>query len=94
MMEFEAREKALRDMLVERNAQSAKWGEESLYLSAVEWLAVLTEEVGGLAQATLADRFGAEQHSSHSGPMYEEATHVAAVALQILEYLNRREGNR
>jgi NTP pyrophosphatase (non-canonical NTP hydrolase) len=73
--------------------QDAKWGQQN---HAPEvWLAILTEEVGELAQAMLADRFDtgrAEKlHDSHHDSMEIEAIQVAAVAAQFVEFLARRK---
>ena len=69
-------------------SQDRKWGEQN-HDPAV-WLAILTEEVGELAQAILADRFGAGDHDSHHVSMETEAIQVAAVAAHFVEYLSRR----
>jgi NTP pyrophosphatase (non-canonical NTP hydrolase) len=73
--------------------QDAKWGEQNHNPSI--WLAILTEEVGELAQAILADRFdtGRDEklHDSHHVSMEIEAIQVAAVAAHLVEYLSRRK---
>lgn len=74
---------ALQSVLTERKRQDAKWGEQNL--DPITYLAVLTEEVGELAQAALHTRFG--------GPaavgLRDEAVQTAAVALAIVECLDR-----
>lgn len=74
---------AILSIIAERTRQDAKWGEQNH--DPFTYLAVLTEEVGELAQAALHTRFG--------GPAAEglrtEAIHVAAVALAIVECLDR-----
>lgn len=70
-------------------SQDLKWGEQN-HDPAV-WLAILTEEVGELAQAILADRSGGTDHDSHHDSMEIEAIQVAAVAAQFIEYLARRK---
>jgi NTP pyrophosphatase (non-canonical NTP hydrolase) len=75
------REEALR--------QDAKWG-----ITDHEpewWMVILMEEVGELAQAVLAFRFGKDKHSSHSQDMRTEAVQIAACAAQFLECLDRNE---
>jgi NTP pyrophosphatase (non-canonical NTP hydrolase) len=72
----------------EAMAQDAKWGEQNHEPEV--WLAILTEEVGELAQAMLADRFDAADHDSHHDSMEIEAIQIAAVACQFVEYLARR----
>ena len=64
----------------ERAKQFDKWGDQS-NLNDFEWLAVLTEEVGELAEATLHTKFGGKA----KGMKREELIHVAAVAVQWLE---------
>lgn len=77
------RSKAVSDVLAERVRQDELWGEQNhdpfLYLT------VLTEEVGEFAQAALRSRFGGEA----AGALRKEAVQVAAVALAIVECLDR-----
>ena len=74
---------ALLAVLDERTAQEAKWGEQNH--DPFTYLTILMEEVGELSQAALHCRFG--------GPaavkLREEAVQVAAVALAIVECLDR-----
>jgi len=75
--------KALEAILAERRRQDEKWGEQNH--DPFTYAAVLMEEVGEFAQAALQARFG--------GPAAErlrdEAVHTAAVALAIVECLDR-----
>lgn len=77
---------ALRDVLAERVRQDAAWGEQNH--DTVVWLGILLEGAGELAQAAL--------HALFDGPASEnvraEAVRVAAVALAIVECLDRNEG--
>jgi NTP pyrophosphatase (non-canonical NTP hydrolase) len=75
--------KARVDVLYERDRQDEKWGEQNH--DPFTYLVILTEEVGEFAQAALHNRFGGEQ----SNRMREEAVQVAAVALAIVECLDR-----
>lgn len=68
----------------ERERQDKKWGEQNH--DDYRWLAILTEEVGELAQAILHDEFG----GSHAGTTQTELVQVAAVAVQWLECMERR----
>jgi len=70
-------------ILAERRRQSEKWGEQNHDL--MTWNAILTEEVGEFAEACLHDKFGG--HAADK--VEEECVHVAAVALQILEFIAR-----
>lgn len=79
---------AVSDVLDERGRQDRKWGEQNH--APTVWLAILTEEVGELAQTILADRLGAAEHSSHSEDMRTEAVQAAAVAVAFVEYLDRQ----
>ncbi len=63
----------------ERQRQDEKWGEQNH--EPFVWLAILTEEVGELAQAMLHREFGGPQALA----LEEEATQVAAVAVALLE---------
>jgi NTP pyrophosphatase (non-canonical NTP hydrolase) len=70
--------------------QDLKWGEQNG--DPTEWLAILVEEVGELAQAILADRSTTpELHDSHHVSMEMEAIQIAAVAAHFIEYLSRRK---
>lgn len=76
---------ALRDVLAERKRQDAKWGEQNhdpfLYLT------ILGEEYGETCQAALEARFG----KGSLGHLRLEAVQVAAVALAIVECLDRKQ---
>lgn len=73
--------KAIRD---EREFQDEKWGEQNH--DDLTWFAILSEEVGEVAQSMLHDKFGG--HSA--GTVSQELTQVAAVAVQWLQCINRR----
>jgi NTP pyrophosphatase (non-canonical NTP hydrolase) len=75
--------KALESVLHERARQDRRWGEQNH--DPFTYLTVLTEEVGELAQAALHTRFGGPMASG----LREEAVQVAAVALAIVECLDR-----
>ena len=76
------------DLVVsERQRQKEKWGDESGN-HPFEWMSILMEEVGELAEATNETCF----HSAHAKPelggttaILREAVQVAAVALAIAE---------
>ena len=76
----------LDEILIERHRQDEKWGEQNH--DDYRWLAIITEEVGELAQAILHDEFGGHA----AGTTRAELTHVAAVAIQWLECFERRKG--
>jgi NTP pyrophosphatase (non-canonical NTP hydrolase) len=80
-----AAEKALADILAERDRQDAKWGEQNH--DPFTYLAILSEEIGEFAQAALHLRFGGEAQSKFR----DEAIHVAAVALAIVECIDRKK---
>ena len=73
---------AVRD---ERQRQEKKWGEQNH--DPYTYLAILIEEVGEYAQACLQTQFGGK----HGGldHMREAAVQTAAVALAIVECLDR-----
>lgn len=75
--------KALNDVLAERARQDAKWGEQNH--DPITYIAILVEEVGELAEAALHTRFGG--HAARQ--LRTEAIHAAAVALAIVECLDR-----
>jgi NTP pyrophosphatase (non-canonical NTP hydrolase) len=74
---------ALRDVLLERARQDAKWGEQNH--DPFCYLTVLVEEVGEFAKAALDARFGGPE-AEH---LRDEAVQMAAVALAIVELLDR-----
>jgi NTP pyrophosphatase (non-canonical NTP hydrolase) len=75
--------KAVDSVLAERARQDAKWGEQNH--DPFTYLTILVEEVGEFAQAALHHQFGGPAADN----MREEAVHVAAVALAIIECLDR-----
>ena len=78
---------ALKSILEERGRQDAKWGEQNH--DPFTYLTILVEEVGEFAQAALHRLFGGPKADG----MREEAVHVAAVALAIVECLDRDKWN-
>ena len=83
-MELEPpRSKAEEDVRQERKRQDAKWGEQNH--DPLLYLAVLMEEVGECTQAALHLRFGGSQ----APYVRDEAVQAAAVALAIIECLDR-----
>lgn len=64
----------------ERERQEAKWGEQNH--DDLKWLAILTEEVGELAQAIL---------EGNASGIKVERIQVAAVAVAWMECADRRE---
>lgn len=73
-------------VLRERQRQNAVWGEQNH--DAGTWLAILLEEVGELSEAVLHRRFGGPK----AGGIREECVQVAAVALQMVECIDRNGG--
>lgn len=74
---------AIKDIIAERTRQDTKWGEQNH--DPITWSAILTEECGEFAQAALHRRFG----GSAGDGLRDEAVQVAAVAVAIIEYLDR-----
>lgn len=74
---------AVAAVLTERNRQDQKWGQQDN--DPFIYLAVLVEEVGELSQAILHTRFGGHAAAG----LRTEAIHTAAVALALLECLDR-----
>lgn len=82
---FEAAERAICAVIAERGRQDEKWGEQNH--DPFTYLTVLIEEVGEFAQAALHTRFGGNASSG----LYNEAVQCAAVALAIVECLERKK---
>lgn len=78
-------DRAMRNIMDERNRQDKKWGEQNH--DPYTYLAILLEEVGEYAQACLQTQFGGDKGGFFK--MRDEAVHVAAVALAIIECLDR-----
>lgn len=68
----------------ERSAQNDKWGEQNH--EDFIWAAILGEEMGEVQQAALHDRFGGKA----AGTLRTELIQTAAVAIQWLECIDRR----
>ena len=84
----EIQDRVLQDVLVERKAQDAKWGEQNH--DPAMWIAILIEEVGEFARAVL-------RHEYEDGPAPEirrELVQVAAVALSMLECCDRNHWDK
>ena len=78
----------VRLVIAERIKQDQKWGEQNH--SAEIWMAILGEEFGEACQALLADTFGRKnQREKKPEMMRDEIVQVAAVAIAILEWMNR-----
>ncbi len=69
----------------ERFKQNEKWGIQDH--DNFSWLAILTEEVGEVAQAALHDVFGGKA----KGTLDIELVHVVAVGVQWMECLLRNQ---
>jgi len=77
--------RALADVLIERDRQDDRWGVQNH--SEFEWLAILTEEVGEAAQATLEREFGDSEQTVDG--LRTEIVQVAAVAIAWVEAFDR-----
>ena len=67
----------------ERTAQDANWGNQ--VHSMPIWSAILGEECGEVAEASLRVEFYGEEHLAH---LREELVQVAAVAVHIIEKID------
>jgi NTP pyrophosphatase (non-canonical NTP hydrolase) len=83
---------ALSGIFHERCRQHAKWGEQGHALGT--WLMILGEEVGELNQAVLETYFPGDGTHGGFGNIRAEAVQVAAVACQIVEYLDRKNAQQ
>lgn len=78
----EGTESALSSILEERRRQTDKWGEQNHTLG--NWGLILMEEVGEWSEAALHTQFGGPKAEG----LRKEAVQVAAVALQIVQWLD------
>ena len=76
---------ALQAVMAERHKQDAKWGVQDHSLEW--WHLILAEETGELAQAILENHFGGPKGCN----VRLEAVQVAAVALAIVECIDRNK---
>ena len=94
-------EKVLNEVIAERERQNRKWGVQDH--NAVEWVAILTEEVGEVAKEAVDFHFanGDVDPSLKAGESLQrlrmenyrkEMIQVAAVAIQAVESLDRMTG--
>lgn len=72
------------EVAVERARQEAKWGEQNH--EPARYLAILAEEFGEAAQATVEVTFGADELRCR---LREELIQTAAVAVAFVECLDR-----
>lgn len=75
----------------EREKQDNKWGDQTIPNATppLQWLAILTEEVGELAEQVLNYGWG-NPDALHE--MWGEAVQVTAVSLAILESIAKLQG--
>ena len=80
---------ALMDVLKERSWQDNKWGESNHH--PFVWLGILSEEVGEYSECVLEGMFDAwtPEVEAH---MRLEAVQAAAVALALVECIDRNKG--
>jgi len=69
------------NVFAERVSQNIKWGIQNHTMT--EWLAILVEEVGEVAQAMQKNSFASKETDADN--LYEELIQVAAVASAIAE---------
>ncbi len=78
---------AVTKVIAERVRQDEKWGYPQNN-TPFEWMSILTEEVGELAEA-LNDALLGPNANKDLSQAITEATHVAAVAVSIIEHLSK-----
>ena len=91
--------KILLELIDERNRQNKKFGTQNH--SPIEWIAILTEEVGEAAKEALELHFksgggnaqpdSTDWHSEKTKLYRAEMVQVAAVALSMIECIDRDE---
>lgn len=83
-----AAENAIHAVIQERLRQDQLWGEQNH--DPFSYLAILVEEVGEVAKAALKLSLEKDSTSAYEH-LHEEAVQVAAVALAIVECLERKK---
>ena len=89
--QMDAMRVVLNDIIDERKRQDERWGVQRLEWPV--WMAVLTEEVGESAEASLEAHFNPQAPLGH---LREELVQVAAVAVAMIEHIdeiNQRNDN-
>lgn len=82
----------LSEVLDERLRQDRKWGEQNH--SPMHWMPILMEEVGESAKAALETHFEYNVDTAKDYSEYrKELIQVAAVAVAMIECLDRNEQN-
>lgn len=76
------------EVMVERGKQDGKWGEQNH--DPFTWLTILGEEVGEACEAALESKFGKWGIDQYR----DELIQVAAVAVAMIECIDRKERNR
>lgn len=81
--------RAIEDVVAERERQYRAWGAQ--HHSLTQWLAILTEELGEAAKEVNEFNFVEipDKKIEHLQNLREELVQVGAVALQIIEFLDK-----
>ncbi len=77
----------IQEVIEERKRQNEKWGIQNH--TPMEWIPVLTEEVGEVSKSALETYFGHVPYDNYDH-YREELIHTAAVAIQAIESLDRQ----
>lgn len=92
-------ENILNEIKAERERQNVKWGEQNH--SPIEWIGILTEEVGEASKEAVDYHFAKVNHKGSDEKLIEleegltisnyrkELIQVAAVAVQMIECIDR-----
>ncbi len=83
-------QKILEEIAKERKRQDEKWGEQNH--SPIEWIAILTEEVGEISKEALEFHFKHKKPKKSLANYRKELIQTAAVTVAMLESLDRNEG--
>lgn len=86
---------AIQSVIDERKRQDEKWGQQDH--APTVWMCILGEEFGELCQAvneTWFDNGPDERQKGGYENMRAEAVQVAAVAVSLIECLDRRHGGK
>ena len=81
--------KVLQEVANERERQNARWGEQNHKFE--KWVAILGEEFGELCQAVCQTVIGSDEGKDGTDSIRQEAIHVAAVAVALVECLDRHK---
>jgi hypothetical protein len=85
--DYTDRDYVFEKIVEERTRQTERWGEDEH--SPLCWTAILNKQLGAYADAALKYEHADNPGYNEGAPLYRQAVHIAAVAIAILEQMER-----